>query len=331
MKEQHFSISSLRSGGVITNYFCSSSCRHCLYRCSPQWPKEYISAETARKNFESIGILGCRAIHIGGGEPFLRPQALGDILEMAAATGLYVEYVETNSSWFRDEDDACAILERLGWKGLTTLLVSISPFHNESIPLSNVKGVIAACRRTGISVFPWISDFLSDLCVFDEEHVHSIEEYQQHFGQAYLETLSRRYWISPGGRALETFGAFAAPQSIEQIIAEQRGGCAELAEVGHFHLDLYGNYIPGLCAGLSIRRDDLGQPLEPEEYPILSRLFSGGIGAFLAYAVEGFGFHASDQGYTSKCHLCYAIRRFLVVERELDSHELQPRGHYLYG
>ncbi len=40
-------ISSLYSGGLITNYYCTSQCRHCLYGCSPKWPKEYIIKEKA--------------------------------------------------------------------------------------------------------------------------------------------------------------------------------------------------------------------------------------------------------------------------------------------
>jgi len=32
-------IGRLASGGIITNYFCTSTCRHCLYNCSPRWEK----------------------------------------------------------------------------------------------------------------------------------------------------------------------------------------------------------------------------------------------------------------------------------------------------
>lgn len=324
-------ISRLASGGLITNYFCSSSCRHCLYRCSPSWPKEFISAETARANLETVRELGCRAVHIGGGEPLLRPEGVAAVLELAGHTGVNVEYVETNSSWYRDHASACALLEELAGRGLSTLLVSISPFHNERIPFYKVKGVLAACRETGVSVFPWVADFISDLSAFDEQRPHSLEEYQGLFGQNYIQNLPHRYWISPGGRALETFGDFSRRKSAAQLAAEGRLGCSELAGVNHFHLDLYGNYIPGLCAGLSIRREDLGATLDAEEYPIITRLYSGGVGDLLAYAAQKYAFRASQPAYASKCELCYEVRRFLVVDKEVDSKELQPRGHYLYG
>ncbi|MBT8370325.1 MAG: radical SAM protein, partial [Deltaproteobacteria bacterium] len=96
-----FTIQRLISGGLITNYFCTSSCKHCLYNCSPQWEKRYIDRQTAEKNLQTVRSLGCRSVHIGGGEPLLRPDSLGDVLETAAEQGVSVEYVETNSSWFK--------------------------------------------------------------------------------------------------------------------------------------------------------------------------------------------------------------------------------------
>jgi uncharacterized Fe-S cluster-containing radical SAM superfamily protein len=332
MFQKQLHIPHLNSGGLMTNYFCSSACRHCLYRCSPRWPKDYITPEAASRNFETILRLGCRSVHIGGGEPLLRPDALADVLGVANAMGVYVDYVETNSSWFKTHKEAYTILEYLANKGLRTLLVSISPFHNEFIPFYKIKGVMNACQQTGISVFPWISDFLSDLGTFHEQQTHSLEEYQQYFGDHYVANLPRRYWISSGGRALDTFGQYAPKHSADEIVAASRHGCSELTEVSHFHIDLYENYVPGLCAGLSIRQEDLGTRLSPDRYPILSRLYSQGIGALLTYAAQEYGFVPNDEsGYALKCDLCYDIRRFLVVERELDSPELQPRGHYLYG
>lgn len=328
--EHQLMISSLRSGGVITNYYCTSSCKHCLYRCSPRWPKEHITSAAAARNFAAIRDLGCSAVHIGGGEPFLHPERLAETLAAANSANIHVEYVETNSSWFRDRDSACRLLENLAGLGLKTLLVSISPFHNEFIPFAKVKGVLAACRETGISVFPWTADFIRDLESFAAKKRHPLSEYAERFGPGYLESLPSRYWIAPGGRALETFGRTGRRHPIASF-PQSHGPCRELAETGHFHLDLFGNYIPGLCAGLSIRREDLGEPLSAEDYPIITRLYSGGIGAFLQYARKTYNFQPSRPDYWSKCELCYDIRCYLVTKTKPGSRELQPAGHYLYG
>ena len=188
-----FTIKKLRSGGLITNYFCTSSCKHCLYKCSPHWEKRYIDPDIAEKNLMTIRSLGCRAAHIGGGEPLLRPDKLGPVLETAAKVGVAVEYVETNSSWFTDIESAKALLAQLRPKGLNTLLVSISPFHNEQIPFSRVQGVIEAARQVGVGVFPWINDFISDLTRLDPAKPHSLDEYQQVYDNDYLMQILQRY------------------------------------------------------------------------------------------------------------------------------------------
>lgn len=103
-------IKRLISGGLITNYYCSSRCAHCLYACSPRWEKRYIDAETTTQNFRKIKELGGQGVHIGGGEPFLNFEGLLAVLEMARSQGVHIDYVETNSSWFQDDASAQARL-----------------------------------------------------------------------------------------------------------------------------------------------------------------------------------------------------------------------------
>jgi MoaA/NifB/PqqE/SkfB family radical SAM enzyme len=124
----------LVSGGLITNYFCTSACRHGLYNCSPAREKDSITPAAAEESLRAVKSLGCTAVHIGGGEPLLRPEALGEVLDAARRAGVSVDYVETNAAWFTGAESARELLAPLGEKGLRTLLVSISPFHNEHIP-----------------------------------------------------------------------------------------------------------------------------------------------------------------------------------------------------
>ena len=325
-----FEIKNLRSGGLITNYFCTSSCGHCLYKCSPSWEKRYIDYDTAEKNLRAIRSLGCRSVHIGGGEPLLRPEKLGAVLEVASKVGVTIEYVETNSSWFKDMASATTLLSRLHAKGLNTLLVSISPFHNEQIPFSRVQGVIEAARQAGVGIFPWITDFISDLSQFDSAQTHSLEEYRQIYGDSYLTQILQRYWIHLGGRALETFRPLLGKKTWQQLLAENPAGCAaELTDVSHFHIDLFGNYIPGLCSGLAIFRDDLAIPLSKERYPILVDLYNNGIRGIFEFAKEYFDFSPQRTNYINKCDLCTEMRTHLVINEYNKSHELKPTEFYL--
>lgn len=324
-----FKIKRLVSGGMITNYFCVSRCRHCLYNCSPNWEKNYINPRTAGENLLTIRKLGCSSVHIGGGEPLLRPDALGDILQIAKKVGVAIDYVETNSSWFRDSDSAIAILLKLRKQGLQSLLVSISPFHNEYIPFVKVKGVIAAARQTGIGIFPWVSEFIADLSELDATGTHPLAEFEALFGRDYLMRLPQRYWIHMGGRALETFRPYFADKCVQQIMDTNAGSCAtELLSTGHFHLDLFGNYIPGLCSGLSIAREDLSKPLPTEKYPVLTTLFYEGIRGIFKMAQEKFNYTPAKERYINKCDLCTEIRTFFVQNDFGGPPELNPKEFY---
>lgn len=324
---ERLTINHLLSGGIITNYYCTSQCRHCLYACSPHWDKEYMNRETLIRVFKKIRDLGCGSVHVGGGEPFLDPDGLKMVLETAREKGVSVEYVETNSSWFKSETAADETLNHLKSSGLGTLLVSMSPFHNEHIPFRKVKGVIEACRRRGIGVFPWIPAFYPEIDAFEDGKTHSLDEYQACFGDDYLSKIPDRYWIHYGGRALHTFSRVFRPRSLEAILAGSKGGCRELTDTSHFHFDLHGNYVPGLCSGLAIGSDDMGRPLPEADYPIINTLYGHGIEGFLEMARRDFGFQEGDR-YLSKCHLCTEIRQFLVLEKGIESRELGPAGFY---
>ncbi len=324
-----FNIQRLRSGGLITNYFCTSSCKHCLYNCSPQWEKRYIDPDTAEKNLMTIRSLGCRSVHIGGGEPLLRPDKLATVLDIADDLGVSVDYVETNSSWFKDPDSATDLLLRLRKHSLNTLLISISPFHNESIPFFKVKGVIEAAQRARVGIFPWVTDFVSDLSRFDPAQTHSLEEYYEIFGRDYLLQVLKRYWIHLGGRALETYRPLLGLKTFQQILEESSGNCCgELSDTGHFHIDLFGNYIPGLCSGLSISIEDLAKPLSDETYPILTFLYRHGIRGLIKMAEDSGGFSPQKDLYLNKCDLCTEVRSFLVQNDYLGSEELNPAEFY---
>ena len=320
------SIAELFSGGIIATYRCSSRCRHCLYASSPLRENRYIDARTANAAFATIRRLGCSSVHVGGGEPFLDVEGLKSLLRAAAAAGVSIEYVETNSSWFKGEASAVALLSELKQLGVRSLLVSISPFHNEYVPFDRVRGVFSACRRAGVAVVPWVEGFVPDLSALDGKTIHALEEYLGRFGPHYVRSLPSRYWISWGGRAVDTFRGLLPAVTLRSLV-ERTGGCAELADTSHFHIDLDGNYVPGLCSGLAIAAADLGRPLNAEAYPLISILHARGAAGLLEYARGMFGFTPQAE-YMNKCHLCLDIRRYLVAQGNPASPELAPAEFY---
>jgi len=322
-------IKQFSSGGVITNYHCVSRCGHCLYNCSPGRGKAYLDPATAGRIFARILALGCRSVHLGGGEPMLNPVKLLEVTKAANEAGLGIDYVETNSAWFVDGDRADVVLADLRDAGVGTLLVSISPFHNAYIPYARVMGVIEACHRTGMAVFPWVNAFVRDLTRLDVRRTHEMAEFEAVYGADYLQRIPDRYWIHLGGRALKTFGAIYPKQSAEQVLEMSPLSCAgALRDTSHFHIDLNGNYIPGLCAGLAIDMEDLGGGLPDGKYVLLEQLASTGIRGLIELAADKYGYHPGKNGFLNQCDLCTDIRRFLWHSEGEGFAELAPDGFY---
>jgi hypothetical protein len=320
-------VKTLFSGGLITNYYCSSRCQHCLYACGPERNKDYMSRDHAEEYLKKIRSLGCHSVHIGGGEPMLNFRGLKEVLKAAETIKVGIDYIETNSSWFTDLDNTCRKLEEIQHLGVNTLLISISPFHNEYIPFYKVKGVMAACQKTGLSVFPWISAFIPEVSSFDPANTNSLEDYKERFGEDFWERLPQIYSLTMKGRPLITFDKLFQKHDVETILSANQNGCSELTDASHFHVDLYGNYIPGLCTGLSIKAEDLGAELSETEYPLLTALFNDGINGLYKLAKEKYSYQA-DRKFSSKCDLCGDIRSYLALNRKLNSRELQPQEFY---
>jgi len=259
----------------------------------------------------------------------LSPETVALILKAARDAGLAVEYVETNSSWFTDRNRAVEVLSGPKAAGLEALLVSISPFHNAHIPFDRVRGVLQACDQAGIRTLPWISGFLPDLSTLDTARTHPLDEFKAHFGETYLAEVMQRYWLHPGGRALNLYRATLPLKPAAQIIEQNPDSCyRDLADTSHFHVDLYGSYVPGLCAGLIIDFRDIGRSLSIDKYPLIALLAGAGIQGLLAYAAEEHGFAALDSGYANKCDLCNDIRRHLGAAAADKYPELGPAGYY---
>lgn len=324
-----FSIKRLASGGVMTNYHCVSRCGHCLYNSSPARAKDFLGNPLAGKIFRRIKELGCRSVHIGGGEPLLDPPKLTDVVSAAMSAGVRIDYIETNSAWYGDPEQAAAVLKDLLAAGARTLLVSISPFHNAHIPFARVKGVIEACRRVGMQVFPWIDAFRADLGRLDARQTHGMDEFEAALGPNYLQSLPGRYWIHLGGRALRTFRSVYPLYKAAHLLKKSPSSCAQaLSDTSHFHIDLYGNYIPGLCAGLAIDMEDIGRPLPAGKYPLLESLASTGIRGLYHLAGRIYAYTPQRGAFLNHCDLCTDIRNYLVRLKGEQFRELAPEGFY---
>ncbi len=319
--------------GIILSYQCSNQCRHCLYACSPAW-EDWITDEILEGLTASIAADSrfLDSVHIGGGEPFIRPDRLIRAVEAVSAAGLPLEYVETNAFWALREADTEETLLRLRDAGLPGLLVSVSPFHQEFVPLERPERLIRVASRVfGPSEVRVYTDYFRSLLAgADPKHPIPFEDYLESAGpdQASLD-LADRYGLVPNGRAPLELGVLYARHPASDFL--ERNCEAELTSPHHGHVDLYGNVITGLCAGLSVGNGlDLAGISAGTDLPdkhVLSRLMEGGPAALAVFASSEHGFREDPEGYIAKCHLCLDIRRHLVRTGAAFP-ELEPKGFY---
>jgi hypothetical protein len=321
-----------RDLGIILSYRCHNACAHCLYNCGPRWEKEAMSAEILRRALEAVARWSpAPQVHLTGGEPFLYPDLLLEGARIAAELGLLV-YVETSASWCTDDAKACSRFAALQRAGLQAVLISCSPFHAARVPPARTLRAI----RTALSVFGpgrvivYLPEFVDVVQRFEMERPTPLARYEQVFGvDGARRILWQGYGIISGGRSGYQLGHLVPRRPAEAFAGEDCAGT--LLSSPHSHFDLYGNYIPGFCGGLTLGRwDDLPSiraELQAGRYrPVAEILVKSGPYGLYELARERYGYDALPGDYAGLCHLCVDVRRFLVDRA--DWAELQPRGFY---
>ena len=328
MRTQQLTIPALSGGGLVLGYRCSAQCRHCLYGCGPHRSDgKPNSSEELQKVIKLLANKAPHAsYHIGGGEPFLNFPILKEAIGLMRDNGLQLDYVETNSSWVKNKEETVDRLRELSQVGLRCVLVSLSPFHAEYVPLEKTLTLIAAAQETlAGGAFVWMSHFMNDLAAFPKEKVIDLDDLLQREGKAYGASLAARYSLIPAGRA----GRFIKIQGVSrpwQALTKSSPCSARLRDTSHFHVDCEGLYVPGLCGGLVLPLEELPGEIDLDKYPILKMLISEGVGGLVQLAKDS-GFVPDDE-YSSVCDLCTHTRLHLFLENEVCYPELGPKQFY---
>ena len=314
------------SGGIIANYRCPAACGHCMYGSGPDAEPGYITEDTARRLCKKLRALGCRSLHIGGGEPFLQLDGLTALIRVINGSGIALDYIETNAAWITEDDTRNrGILRQVAEAGGETIMVSADPFHAAFIPFKKPRALIRLLRETGTPFFIWQERYLPLLARLDENRTYSGEELKQFFGYDVLAQTAREYNMGFNGRALNLIRASAPKQPAEAFTRDKP--CDRLLGSGHFHADFLGRYIPPGCTGMGIAVEDLGKPLAAAAYPVMSRLCEGGTAGLWAYALTQ-GYQPAPAGYASACDLCFSLRKHLALTAPDTHPDLSPAGFY---
>ncbi len=303
----------IQHSGIMTSYVCSAECRHCMYCSSPKAGKDFISADTADRISEKLSCEGVGSMHIGGGEPFLNFDSLCGLLRSMQKHHIGVDYIETNAFWCRDEKTVRERLTVINNLGVRTVMVSIDPFHIEYIPLNRPLLLVRLLDEVGMDYFIWQEKFIKRLSLLDHTRVYTESELKMHLGNNYIEETAREYGLGLNGRALIMACKLYKRKRAETFL--KSGSCSGLLDGQHCHIDLFENYIPSGCPGISVAADDyFAGNISSEKYPVVTCLLKGGVGELYKYAA-GHGFEPSDSGYATKCELCFFMRAYLHKTR----------------
>ena len=316
----------LNYSGVITNYVCTAACRHCMFASSPNRPKDFISDEMSENIAKTLSRAGTSSVHIGGGEPFMDFRALCSLIKALSRYGIAVDYIETNAFWCKDDDYVLDRLNTLKNLGVSTVMVSVDPFHIEFVPLERAVRLCVLLDKCDFEYFVWKEQYLRKFISIglDRTKTYTKSELCEILGDDYITQTASEYGLGMNGKALNIAKDLFEMHPAEQFLSDSP--CRSVSSVSHCHIDLYGNIVPPGCPGISAKAEDfLSMNLPKETYPVLSRLVNGGINSLYSYACEN-GFVPNKNGYPSRCSLCFAMRKYLNNVR--PSADISPKCFY---
>lgn len=319
----------LAHGGIMANYRCTAACRHCLYASAPNRSAGYIDEPTAKTVCGLLRAGGCRSVHIGGGEPFLDFEGLLVLAQTVQDAGLSLDYIETNAFWAADEERAKSWLRRLAAAGGHTLCISTDPFHAEYVPPDLPLRLAGLCDEVGMGYFLWQREYVRTLSRLQGGRAYSRKALEETLGGRYVLQTAQGYGVTYGGRALNIEEEYCKRRPLTALL--DSSPCTSLTSSGHFHVDLYGRFIPPSCTGVAIPLQEVMEGIPEGRYPAVEALAGGGVAALWQYAGKK-GFVPDEAGYTSGCGACIAMRAWLAehaAEPGLDAeHYAASREYY---
>jgi hypothetical protein len=131
---------------------CPLNCTHCAIKDVNRREEAPYNPEALESWFDDIASADfIREVNITGGEPFFVFERLINAVEIITRKGIPTSVV-SSGYWASDNNGARDRLSLLAEKGLKTLYLSISAYHQQQVPLANVKTAITEAARQNLSI-----------------------------------------------------------------------------------------------------------------------------------------------------------------------------------
>jgi MoaA/NifB/PqqE/SkfB family radical SAM enzyme len=136
---------------LLTTFKCNFACQHCGYRSNPG-RTEVLDVEVAKRVIrEACAHETMRMVAFTGGEPFLYPQMLRELVVYCESLGLDSAVV-TNSFWATSPEKARAALEELAAHRLVDFTTSFDWFHLEFTSADRIRHAVHAALGLGLRI-----------------------------------------------------------------------------------------------------------------------------------------------------------------------------------
>lgn len=127
---------------------CNIACDHCIVESSPQ-RRERLSTDEVRASLLNGRQQGKRHVTFSGGEVFLYPAEMCDVIGYARSLGYAVD-VESNAFWARTDEIAKEKLAPFVAAGISGLALSADIYHMKYFPVDRPINASRAARSYGL-------------------------------------------------------------------------------------------------------------------------------------------------------------------------------------
>jgi len=268
---------------------------------------------------QALEIPSVEWVSLTGGEPFLVPETLSELVSYASRRGLKTECV-TNCFWASTPGEARRTLGALADAGLTAVNISCDDFHQRHIGFDRVENCFNAARELGLKMVI--------MCATSKSSELGIREVARRLGEDEIHVLGD---VEPKGRvsALGVETGFIPAGRGEDISSEElvlgkspvEGPCHNvLRDMG---IAPSGRVLPCCSAGTVVEELGLGNAKDAElrelieaaqGRPVFRTLMNRGPLAMM----EALG-PVSRGEYVSRCHICYEVVRHPRLNEALES------------
>ena len=296
--------------GLLLTERCNISCAHCWLEPTETRKQDMTLEEALSYVDQASEIPSMEWISLTGGEPFLLPELMLDIVGHASSMGLRTECV-TNCTWADSMEEAEKGLGSLTDAGFEVVNISSDDFHQEHVPFGNVMNCFKTARELGLKIVI--------MSAARRNGSLGVDEIARRLGKDDIRILGRetsqhyRYSALAVETGFVPVGMGAMLPREEWLIESSpvAGPCRlVLRDVG---IDPRGNVLQCCSAASILDNARLGNASDMKLKDILER--AGQSPLYKALSERGPSGIARDLGmeiegrFVSRCHLCHEVMR----------------------